>query len=402
MFAIKRLQQFNSSFDIDFPSSDELQQATLSLTNALVSKPSITPNDAGCLAMIENRLSKIDMINERYDSSPVTNLFSSFSNNKPLLVLVGHVDVVPPGDLSNWHTDPFKPIEKDGFLYGRGSVDMKSSVAAMVIALEEFSKLNLHKNIDIGLVLTSDEEGEATQGVKYLVEQLQLKGKRAQWALVGEPSSEEALGDSIKVGRRGSLTGRVVLKGRQGHVGYPAQIVNPVKSASKLLAKFESKQWDLPSRFFPATSFQTVKFICDSGAENISPASLEFIFNLRYSPKQTLEKLQTYIEKKILKTGLEYEIEWKVDAEPFLTHRSLIRKCVEQVIEKELEVRPKLSTAGGTSDGRFFAKTGTHVVELGLCNKTIHQANERVPITDLGKLASLYLKVLVTMNQANN
>ncbi|TQV72250.1 succinyl-diaminopimelate desuccinylase [Aliikangiella marina] len=401
MFAIKRLQQFNNKVDVQLPTAEDLQQATLSLTNALVEKPSVTPNDAGCLTMIENRLRKINMLNERFDSAPVTNLFSSYGNNKPLLVLVGHVDVVPPGDLSNWHTDPFVPVEKDGYLYGRGSVDMKSSVAAMVVALEEFEKLKLHKNIDIGLVLTSDEEGEATQGVKYLVEQLQLKGKRAQWALVGEPSSEETLGDSIKVGRRGSLTGRVILKGRQGHVGYPAQIINPVKSASKLLAKFESKQWDLPSRFFPATSFQTVKFICDSGAENISPASLEFIFNLRYSPKQTLEKLRGYIEKKIQKTGLEYEIEWKVDAEPFLTHRSPIRKCVEQVIEQELAISPKLSTAGGTSDGRFFAKTGTHVVELGLCNKTIHQANERVPVADLGKLAALYLNILIQMNQAN-
>ena len=306
MFAIKRLQQFNSKIDIDLPTAEELQQATLSLTNTLVEKPSVTPNDAGCLTLIENRLSKIGMLNERFDSAPVTNLLSSYSNNKPLFVFVGHVDVVPPGDLSNWQTDPFVPVEKDGYLYGRGSVDMKSAVAAMVVAFEEFNKLKIHKNIDIGLVLTSDEEGEATHGVKYLVEQLQLKGKRAQWALVGEPSSEETLGDSIKVGRRGSLTGRVVLKGRQGHVGYPAQIINPVKSASKLLAKFESKTMGFyPRDFFPATSFQTVKFICDSGAENISPASLEFIFNLRYSPKQTLEKLRAYIEKKIQKTGLE-------------------------------------------------------------------------------------------------
>lgn len=386
---------------VTLPSVKELEESTLNLSRALIERPSITPNEMGCLSIVENRLSKLAMVNQRFDSGAVSNLYSSFANKKPILALVGHVDVVPPGDLANWDSDPFKPIQKNGYLYGRGSVDMKSAVAAMVVALEHFCKLNISKNIDIALVLTSDEEGDAVEGVNHLVEQLSARGKKVNWALVGEPSSEKKIGDSIKVGRRGSLTGKVTLKGKQGHVGYPAQIINPVKQASKLLYRLQTKQWDLPSRFFPATSFQVVKFDCDSGAENISPASLEFLFNMRYSPKQTVDKLQANIEKKIKKTGLEYHIDWKLDAEPFITRRSLIRNVVTDVIQNEFDIKPKLSTAGGTSDGRFFANTGTQVIELGLCNKRIHQANERVPIRDLGKLASLYLKVLIQMNAAN-
>lgn len=386
---------------VTLPTVEELEKSTLNLSRALIERPSIAPNEMGCLSIVENRLSKLAMVNQRFDSGAVSNLYSSFANKKPILALVGHVDVVPPGDLANWHSDPFKPLQKDGYLYGRGSVDMKSAVAAMVVALEHFCKLDIRKNIDIALVLTSDEEGDAIEGVKHLVEQMSARGQKVNWALVGEPSSEKQIGDSIKIGRRGSLTGKVTLKGKQGHVGYPAQIINPVKQASKLLYRLQTKQWDLPSRFFPATSFQVVKFDCDSGAENISPASLEFLFNMRYSPKQTVDKLQANIEKKIKKTGLEYQIDWKLDAEPFITRRSLIRNVVTDVIQNEFDIKPKLSTAGGTSDGRFFAKTGTQVIELGLCNKRIHQANERVPINDLGKLASLYLKVLIQMNAAN-
>ena len=387
--------------DLDLHSAESMTDKVLSLSRALIERASITPNEAGCLSLIENRLKKIGMFNERMDSAPVSNLYSSFSNHKPTLAFVGHVDVVPPGDLANWHTDPFKPIESEGYLYGRGSVDMKTAVAAMVIALEEFDQLAIEKNIDIAMMLTSDEEGEATQGIKHVVEQLQTRGQMINWALVGEPSSEKQLGDSIKIGRRGSLTARVTIRGKQGHVGYPAQIENPVKNASKILNKLQHKQWDLPSRFFPATSFQVVRFQCDSGADNISPASVKFDFNMRFSPKQTIEKLQKYIEKQLKKSGQAYEVEWIIDAEPFITRRSAIRQVVEQVIFDSNKSNPKLSTAGGTSDGRFLAKTGTQVVELGLCNKRIHQANERAPIEDLGKLALMYLKILIQMNQRN-
>ena len=387
--------------DLPLPSAKQLTSKVLSLSYGLLEKASITPNEAGCLGLVENRLKKIGMLNERMDSAPVSNLFSSFGNHKPTLAFVGHVDVVPPGDLSNWETEPFKPVEKDGFLYGRGSVDMKTAVAAMVVALEEFEKLGLEKNIDIAIMLTSDEEGEATQGIKHVVDCLQERGQIINWALVGEPSSEKTLGDSIKIGRRGSLTARVILKGKQGHVGYPAQIENPVKHASKILNKLQHKQWDLPSRFFPATSLQVVKFQCDSGADNISPASVKFDFNMRFSPKQTVVKLKKYIEKQLKKSGQPYEVEWIIDAEPFITRRSSIRQVVEQVTLETNQSKPKLSTAGGTSDGRFLAKTGTQVVELGLCNKRIHQANERAPVKDLGKLALMYLKILVQMNQRN-
>lgn len=385
----------------ELPSVSEMRDSALSLSHALISRASITPNESGCLALVENRLAKLKMSNERMDSTPVSNLFSCFGNGKPTLAFVGHIDVVPPGDLSNWHTDPFEPVEKDGFLYGRGSVDMKTAVAAMVVALEHFDALPIEKSIDIAMMLTSDEEGEATKGIKYLVERLQQKGRHIQWALVGEPSSENIVGDSIKVGRRGSLTARVSLKGKQGHVGYPAQINNPVKHASKILNKLQNKQWDLPSRFFPATSLQVVKFQCDSGADNISPASVDFVFNMRFSPKQTVQKLQKYIEKQLNKTKSEYQVEWIIDAEPFITRRSLIRSVVEKVAFETNQMKPKLSTAGGTSDGRFLAKTGTQIVELGLCNKRIHQANERAPIEDIGKLAMMYLKILIQMNFEN-
>ncbi|TQV88198.1 succinyl-diaminopimelate desuccinylase [Aliikangiella coralliicola] len=401
MFARNILPTKNFVQQVSLPPVEELQIATLSLSRALIERPSITPNDAGCLNIIENRLTKLGMANERMDFAPVSNLFSSFQSNKPMLAFVGHTDVVPPGDLTSWHTEPFLPIEKNGYLHGRGSVDMKTAVAAMVIALEYFVKLGLKQNVDIGFMLTSDEEGEAVHGIKHVVERLQARGQKVNWALVGEPSSEEKVGDSIKIGRRGSLTASVILKGKQGHVGYPSQIVNPVKQASKLLNKLQHKQWDMPSRFFPATSFQVVKFHCDSGAENISPATAEFVFNMRYSPKQTVEKLQNYIEKKVAKSGLEYQITWKVDAEPFITRRSLIRKVVEQVTSNSVGYKPKLSTAGGTSDGRFLAQMGTQVVEFGLCNKGIHQANEKVLITDLGLLTSMYLKILIQMNGLN-
>lgn len=398
----KKFQRSKAAFDDHvLPPAEALEQATYQLSCELIKKPSVTPNDAGCMEIISARLVKLGMLNERMDSSPVSNLFCSFNNHKPLFVFVGHTDVVPPGDLSCWQTDPFKPEDKNGYLCGRGSVDMKSAVAAMVVAIENFAQLKIEKNIDIGLVLTSDEEGDAIQGVKHLVERLNSRGQKAVWAVVGEPSSEQQLGDSIKIGRRGSLTAKVTLRGKQGHVGYPSQIINPVNYANKLLLKLENKQWDLPSRFFPATTFQVVKFQCDSGAENLSPASVEFVFNMRFSPKQTAKKLQNYIQKKIKRLELDYDVEWKIDAEPFITRRSLVRKVVSQVVQSQQKIKPKLSTSGGTSDGRFFAQMGTKIVELGLCNKTIHQANERAPIADLGLLASLYLKILIQMNAEN-
>ncbi|MET1255205.1 succinyl-diaminopimelate desuccinylase [Aliikangiella maris] len=386
---------------IDLPSARELTQATLSLSHALIEKPSITPLEAECLTLIENRLTKLSMNNQRMDKGEVSNLYSSFDNGKPVFCFVGHIDVVPPGDINNWHTDPFKPVEKEGYLYGRGSVDMKTAVAAMVVAIEQFEKLGLQKHIDIALVLTSDEEGDAIDGVNHVVAELEKKQQKVCWALVGEPSSDEQVGDTIKIGRRGSLTGYLTFIGKQGHVGYPEHIINPVKAASKIVYKFQNKQWDFPSRFFPASSFQVVKYQCDSGAENISPASVNICFNIRYSPKQTAQKLINYIEKKSAATGLTYEATWKIDAEPFITRRSLVREVVQQVVLQTQGFKPKLSTAGGTSDGRFFAKTGTQVVELGLCNHRIHQANERAPINDLGVLALMYLKILIQLNQQN-
>lgn len=368
----------------------------LELLQELIRKPSITPSDAGCSALLEKRLQAIGFGTEYFNKNKVTNLWAKRGNENeyPAVVFSGHTDVVPPGQNARWKTEPFEPIIKDGMIYGRGASDMKGSLAAMIVAAERFVKQYPGHKGSIGFMFTSDEEGDAIDGTKHLVQSLQQRGEAIDYAIIGEPTTDTDLGDSIRIGRRGSINGKIVIKGKQGHVGYPEQLSNPIHNSSKLIHKLATKRWDMPSRYFPSTSFQLVKVDSQSGALNVTPASLEMVFNFRYSPRNSFEKIKGYVEKKASKYGLDAEFEWEHEASPYLTRRGKLRKTVQKVIQQERHLKTKLTTAGGISDGRYLKQLAKQVIELGPSNKTIHQANECVAISELNRLCHLYYRVL--------
>lgn len=279
-------------------------------------------------------------------------------------------------------------------IFGRGASDMKGSLAAMIVAVEAFVKRYPKHKGSIGFMLTSDEEGDAVDGTKHIVSSLQQRGEVIDYAIVGEPTTEKRLGDSIRIGRRGSINGKITIRGKQGHVGYPEQLSNPIHNSSKLIHKLATKRWDMPSRYFPSTSFQLVKVHSGSGAMNVTPASLEMLFNFRYSPRNSFEKITGYVEKKAKKYGLDAEFSWEHEAEPYITRRGKLRKTVQKVIQQESQIKTKLTTGGGISDGRYIKQLATQVIELGPCNKTIHQANECVSISELNRLCHMYYRLL--------
>lgn len=365
-------------------------ESVQSLVEALIARPSVTPNDSGCLDLIADRLAQIGFRLERFDAAGVSNLWARRGTAAPLLCFAGHSDVVPTGPLDEWHSDPFKPTIRDGVLYGRGATDMKSSLAAFVVAIERFVATHPNHKGSIALLLTSDEEGDATDGTVRVVEALKARNERPDYCIVGEPSCVGTLGDTLKNGRRGSLSAKLIVKGIQGHVAYPEKVRNPIHLAAAALAELVTEKWDNGNEYFPPTSFQISNIHAGTGASNVVPGSMEVIFNFRFSTASTAENLQSRVHKIIDQHGLEYEIRWMLSGEPFLTPRGKLVDLLSAVIAETTGVTPQVSTTGGTSDGRFIVDICSEVVEFGPVNASLHKIDEHIAIADLEPLARVY------------
>jgi succinyl-diaminopimelate desuccinylase len=366
----------------------------LDLTKSLVKRASITPEDAGCQALMIERLEAAGFTVERMRFGEVDNFWARRGDQGPLLCFAGHTDVVPTGPAEAWRSAPFVPTERDGCLWGRGTADMKASLAAMVVAVEEFLATHPAPAGSIAFLVTSDEEGPAQDGTKAVIEALEARGEKIDWCLVGEPSSRERLGDMLRIGRRGSLSGDLVVSGVQGHVAYPETAVNPLHKLAPVLAELVSLEWDPGNEAFPPTSFQLTNLHSGTGFRNVIPGSAELKFNIRYSTEQTMEGLQARIHEIMDRHGLDYRIAWRDAGRPFLTPPGQFLEAVREVVREVAGVDPELSTGGGTSDGRFIAPTGAAVVELGPLNASIHKIDEHVRIADLEPLKDLYLGIL--------
>lgn len=366
----------------------------LELAQALIARPSLTPDDAGCQAMLGERLSRLGFRLETLQFGEVTNLWARFGDQSPLLCLAGHTDVVPPGPLDQWHSDPFSPAIRDGLLYGRGAADMKSSLAAMVVACEQFLARCPKPAGSIALLITSDEEGPAVDGTRRVMETLKTRGERIDYCLVGEPSSQNRLGDQIRNGRRGSLNAKVKLIGRQGHVAYPELALNPIHRLGKVLDPLCAQIWDEGNDYFPPTSFQISNIHSGTGAENVIPGELELLCNWRFSTELTPQGIQQRFTELLQQTDLAYRVDWRLSGEPFLTPAGALTEATAAAIKDMTGLDTRLSTSGGTSDGRFIAPTGAQVVEFGPLNETIHKINECVPVAELEPLAAIYAGIL--------
>jgi len=366
----------------------------IELTIDLISRRSVTPADEGCQALLAQRLARIGFVIEPLPFGSVVNLWARRGNGRPLLCFGGHTDVVPTGPLEEWHSDPFVPEIRDGVLYGRGAADMKSGLAAMVTAAEEFIASHPQHSGSIAFLITSDEEGPSVDGTRRVVELLAARGERIDWCVMGEPSSEVSIGDTIKVGRRGSLSGRLTVHGVQGHVAYPQLAENPVHALAPALAELVSRTWDEGTEHFQPTSFQVSNINSGTGAPNVIPGELKARFNLRYSPAQTTEHLEKTVEGILRRHGVRYTLEWYVSGEPFYTPPGVLSRAVAEAVAEVTGVPPRLSTGGGTSDGRFIAPLGAQAVELGVVNASIHKVNECVRVADIDALQRMYVKAL--------
>lgn len=367
---------------------------TLELAKALISRPSVTPDDAACQAIVAARLRKLGFAIEAMMFDEVENLWARRGRARPLLAFAGHTDVVPPGPREAWTSDPFVPEVRDGMLYGRGAADMKSSVAAMVVAVERFLARHPDHRGSIAFLLTSDEEGPAVDGTVKVIEKLEQRGEKIDWCLVGEPSSESRLGDVVKNGRRGSLNGVLKVKGIQGHVAYPDLARNPIHAVAPALAELTRIEWDRGNEHFPPTGFQLSNISGGTGAENVIPGSVEVLFNFRFSTEQTAEGLQARVEDVLRRHELDYELKWRLSGDPFLTPAGQLVDAAREAIRAVTGVEAQLSTGGGTSDGRFIAPTGAQVLEVGPVNRTIHKIDECIAVADLEALTEVYERVL--------
>ena len=370
---------------------------TLTLACELIRCPSITPEDAGCQAILAGRLAPLGFRIETMRFAEVDNLWAVRGSGGPLLVLLGHTDVVPTGPLGEWSSPPFEPTIRDGYLHGRGAADMKGSVAAMVTALERFIDRHPEHRGTVALLVTSDEEGPSVNGVRRVMEALGRRGDRIDWCLVGEPSSTDRLGDTVKIGRRGSLNGTIAVRGVQGHIAYPHLARNPVHDLARLLAKLADTVWDEGSEHFPPTSFQVSNVTAGTGADNVIPGHAEAVFNFRYSTRHDRGSLVAAVESACRAFEIDCDIDWRLSGEPFLTEPGRLIEAVGNAVEAVAGLRPELSTAGGTSDGRFVAPTGAEVVELGPVNATIHSIDERVLVVDLDRLSEMYERVVTQL-----
>jgi succinyl-diaminopimelate desuccinylase len=367
---------------------------TLELARALIARPSVTPNDAGCQALIAARLAPLGFAGEPLSSGGVENVWLRRGTASPIVCFAGHTDVVPPGPLDRWRSDPFTPSERNGRLYGRGAADMKSSIAAFVTAVEAFVRQHPSHKGSIALLLTSDEEGPAIDGTVKVVERLAQRGERLDYCIVGEPTSTARLGDVIKNGRRGSLSGELTVRGVQGHVAYPHLAANPVHAAAPALAELAAIEWDRGDEYFPPTTWQISNIHAGTGATNVIPGELKVLFNFRFSPASPADALKRRLGDVLDRHGLDYAIDWSLSGQPFITPRGRLVAALSTAIESVTGYRPELSTTGGTSDGRFIATICTEVVELGPINESIHKLDEWIAVADLEALSAIYCSAL--------
>lgn len=367
---------------------------TLDLTRELISRRSLTPDDAGCCDLIGERLSKLGFKLEWINAEGVINLWATLGSGAPLMILAGHTDVVPTGPLDQWNSDPFTPEIRDGVLYGRGAADMKSGLAAMVCAVERFVKARGTFKGTIAFLITSDEEGVALFGTRYVVEQLKARGVKPDYAIVGEASSNEQLGDRIVIGRRGSLNGILKVLGKQGHVAYPHKVENPIHRLSPALAEIVATQWDGGNAHFPPTSFQVSNIHAGTGANNVVPGECQVVFNFRFCTESTAASLRERVEAILNKHALRYELDWQLSGEPFLTRQGQLIEAAAKASSEISGVKPELFTGGGTSDARFISPWGAEVVEIGPINDSIHKLNEHVKVADLDRLSTIYERTL--------
>jgi len=367
---------------------------SLELLKELIRRPSVTPDDAGCQQILARHLQAMGFECETMQFGEVTNLWARKGSDGPVLCFAGHTDVVPPGAEKEWNTDPFEPVENDGYLYGRGSADMKSGLAAMIVALESFAAANPDHDGSLAMLITSDEEGHARDGTLKVVEALQARGEQIDWCVLGEPSSQDKLGDIVRVGRRGSLSGMLTVRGIQGHVAYPQLADNPIGRFAPVLADLYRTKWDDGNEFFPPTSFQVVDIQAGVGFPNVTPGELSARFNFRYSTEWDHLSLQEKVRSVFDSHDIDYKLDWHLSGEPFLTEPGALIDAVVKAVEERTGDTPELSTGGGTSDGRFISPAGTDVVELGPVNASIHKVNEHVRIDDVVRLSSMYQRIM--------
>jgi succinyl-diaminopimelate desuccinylase len=367
---------------------------TLRLTEELIARASVSPADGGCQPLMIERLEAIGFTVERMRFGPVDNFWATHGSGGPVFCFAGHTDVVPSGPPEEWQSDPFTPVIKDGWLYGRGAADMKSGLAAMLTACEEFVRRRPEHRGTIALLITSDEEGPSVDGTRRVVEVLRERKQPIDWCLVGEPSSESTLGDTIKIGRRGSLSGRLTVHGIQGHIAYPQFANNPVHAVAPALAELAARTWDRGNEHFQPTTFQVSNISAGTGAPNVIPGELKARFNLRYSTEQTVDGLKTVVEELLRRHGVNYSLEWFISGYPFLTVPGELSEAAARAVHEQLQITPKLSTGGGTSDGRFIAPMGAQVIEIGVINATIHKVNECVRVADIDGLHRIYHRIL--------
>jgi len=367
---------------------------TLDLARELIAHRSQTPDDAGCQDLLGKRLARSGFRCESLVANGVSNLWARRGDAHPIVCFAGHTDVVPSGPLDAWESDPFDPILRDGYLYGRGAADMKSSLAAFVVAIEQFVAARPRHAGSIALLITSDEEGPAIDGTVRLVERLRSRGETLDYCVVGEPSSVERLGDMIKNGRRGTLSGKLIVRGVQGHVAYPQLARNPIHLAAPVIAELAATRWDEGDAYFPPTSWQVSNVHAGTGATNVIPGTLELDFNFRYAPVHTRDDLERAFLAILARHGIDHEIRWTGSGKPYLTARGRLVDVAGAAIREVCGIAPEISCTGGTSDGRFIAEICTEVVELGPVNATIHKLNERVAVADLEPLAAIYRGIL--------
>ena len=364
------------------------------LACALIARPSVTPDDAGCQQLIAQRLQRAGFAIEHLRFGEVDNLWATHGDGGPVLVLLGHTDVVPAGPRAAWSSDPFAPELRDGVLYGRGAADMKGSVAAFVVALEQFVQARPDHRGTVALLLTSDEEGDAIEGVRKVAEVFRQRGQAIDWCITGEPSSKAVLGDLVRVGRRGSLSATLTVRGVQGHVAYPEKARNPIHEALPALQELAARRWDDGYDSFPPTSLQISNLHAGTGANNVIPGEATALFNLRYNPHWDASRLQAECEAILHAHALDFDVEWHRSGEPFHTPEGPLRLAAREVLAEHAGAPPEESTGGGTSDARFIAPLGAHCIEIGPVNASIHKVDEHVRVADLEALPALYLRLL--------
>jgi succinyl-diaminopimelate desuccinylase len=373
------------------------EHPSITLLTELIRRPSVTPDDAGCQEILAERLQVLGFECESMPFGEVTNLWARRGSSGPVLCFAGHTDVVPPGAEEEWMTEPFEPVAHDGLLFGRGSADMKSGLAAMIVALEEFVAAHPDHNGSLAMLITSDEEGRARDGTLKVIETLQARDEHIDWCVLGEPSSQEILGDVVRIGRRGSLSGMLTIRGVQGHVAYPQLADNPIARFAPVLAELHTIEWDKGNEYFPATSFQVVDLRAGIGFPNVTPGELSARFNFRYSTVWDHDRLKAKVHALFDAHDMDYELNWHLSGEPFLTEPGKLIDAVSEAVREQTDNAPELSTGGGTSDGRFISPAGTDVVELGPVNASIHKVNEHVCIDDVVSLTKIYRRVMELM-----